>query len=230
MKENDNQTIEMQNLEKEGKFIQDNTPKNLTSTSNEIEFIFQKIRKKNRENEAKKSLKDYGNQESKDISNLLVNPNQKMSSEEMGKNSQYTILANLFSFILFYFSFIPLSNYFCPISCLIFPIDLVSFIFCALSAIISAIVFSLILIKKIYGYHLLYMIIYYSLIFFLHFYKFIGKTHFDQSLSVFFIFITLIFQFICITCGIYFTVKYFYYEGKIKKDNFLIKPFVTYYN
>ena len=58
MKENNNDKQEAN----DSLITQENKPYNLQSTSNEIQNIFKKIRKKNRENELKRNnMNEYGN-------------------------------------------------------------------------------------------------------------------------------------------------------------------------
>ena len=58
MKENNNNTQDPN----DSLLTQENKPYNLQSTSNEIQNIFKKIRKKNRENELKRNnMSEYGN-------------------------------------------------------------------------------------------------------------------------------------------------------------------------
>jgi len=221
--------VEMENYQPKESIIQDNKPYNLTSTSNEIQNIFKKIRKKNKDIEIKKGSNDFEDDESKDISNLLDNneKSKKSPKDNIDIKEIITIIINIISFIFFYNSFTPVSDYFYPISFFIFPMDLFSFILCGISSLVTAAVISLIIIQKLPGYHLLYMTLYYMCVFFLHHFKHIGTSHFDQSLSVFYIFISILINFLGVFFICYFTLKKNYYEGHIKKDNIFIKSLVS---
>ena len=225
----ENMELEMENYQTKDSIItQENKPYNSTSTSNDIQNIFKKIRK-NKGTEIKKSSNDFENDESKDISNLLSNSekNKKSSKDNFDLKTTIIIIINLLSFFFFYLSFTPISNYFIPISYLIFPMDLISFILCAISSIVTAVVISFIIIQKLSGYHILYMLFYYIIVFFLHHYKYIGTSHFDQSLSVYYVFISIFIHSICFFFICYFTLKHYYYNGHIKNDNIFIKSLVT---
>ena len=221
--------VEMENYQPKESIIQDNKPYNLTSTSNEIQNIFKKIRKKNKVTEIKKGSNDFEDDESKDISNFLDNneKNKKSPKDNIDIKSTITIIVNIISFIFFYFSFTPVTDYFFPISFFIFPMDLFSLILCGISSLVTSVVISLIIIQKLSGYHLLYMLIYYICVFFLHHFKYIGTSHFDQSLSVYYIFISILIHSLCLFFICYFTLKKNYYEGHIKKDNIFIKSLVS---
>ena len=216
-------SIEMEKYpQKESVIMKDNKPYNITSTSNEVQNIFNKIRKKQKRNSINKNSNDFINEEFKDI---LVNNNKDKQSNENNIDIKniITIVIISISFIAFYFSFSPISNYFLPISYFIFPMDFFSLLLCTFSSIVTAIIICLILIKKLPVFHLLYMILYYIIIFFLKHNKFIGKSHFDQSLSIFFIFISIIIHFFCIFFICYFYFKHNYFEGFVDKDSFFVK-------
>ena len=94
----------------------ENKPYNLQSTSNEIQNIFKKIRKKNKENEMKIniSMKEYGNIGSKDI--LISNENNiKFGKDDLDSKDLKLLIVNIISFISFYLSFILLSDYKYPV-------------------------------------------------------------------------------------------------------------------
>ena len=228
---NEKMELEMGNYQpKESIITQENKPHNLTSTSNEIQNIFEKIRKKNKETEIKKNSNDFENGEPKDISNLSLIKNEKNMisiNDNIDYKSFIIIIIILLSFICFYLSFIPLSNYFFPISFYIFPMDLYSFILCAISSLITGFIISLIIIQKLNGFYILIMLLYYIIIFFLHHYKYIGVSHFDQSISVYYVFIFLLIHSICIFFIFYFILKYYYYQGYISKNNIFIKNLVS---
>ena len=216
--------IEMKNYpQKETIISKENKPYNINSTKD----IFKKIRKKNKETDINKNSNDFINEESKDI--LVNNDKDKKSSEDNNIDIKniITIIIIILSFITFYCSFNPMSNYFLPISYFIFPMDFFSFIFCAFSSIITALTICLVIIQKLPVYHILYMLFYYIIIFFTKHYTYIGKSHFDQSLSVYFVFISILIHSICLFFICYFYFKHSYYEGYIKKDNFFIKSMVS---
>ena len=226
MKENNN--IELENFQSEDSesIIQDNKPQNIPSSTAEIQNIFKKIRKKNKDTEIKKNQNEFGSDESKDI---LSNTEQNKSplSETIDFITNITLILNIISFILFHFSFRPILNYFYPIIYFILPMDIIGFGFCFISAVITAGIISLIILQKIGANHLLYMIVYYILSFFVHHYNFIGSSHFDHSMTVFYVFISILIHSICIFFICYFILKQCYYEGKISKNNIFIKSFVS---
>ena len=226
MKENNN--IELENFQSEDSesIIQDNKPQNIPSSTAEIQNIFKKIRKKNKATEIKKNQNEFGSDESKDI---LSNTEQNKSplSETIDFITNITLILNIISFILFHFSFRPILNYFYPIIYFILPMDIIGFGFCFISAVITAGIISLIILQKIGANHLLYMIVYYILSFFVHHYNFIGSSHFDHSMTVFYVFISILIHSICIFFICYFILKQCYYEGKISKNNIFIKSFVS---
>ena len=226
MKENNN--IELANFPPENSesIIQDNKPHNIPSSTAEIQNIFKKIRKKNKDTEIKKNQTDFRTDESKDI---LINTEQNKSplSETIDFITNMTVILNIISFILFYFSFRPLLNNFYPIVFFIMPMNIIGFCFCCISAVITAGIISLIILQKIGSNHLLYMTVYYILTFFLHHYKFVGSSHFDHSMTVFYVFISILIHSICLFFSFYFILKQCYYEGKINKNNIFIKSFVS---
>jgi len=206
----------------------DNKPYNLQSTSNEIQNIFKKIRKKNKENEIKRNsyMNEYGNIGSKDI--LISNENNiKFGTDNLDSKDLRLLLVNIISFISFYLSFILQLDYMYPVHFFLYPMNFLQFICCAISSIITAGIITLIILKKLPGYHLLYMIFYFIFIFFLHHYKFIGSSHFDQSFAIFYEFIAILIHSLCILFIIYYLVKYYYYKGNISKENTFVKLFIT---
>ena len=229
MKENNN--IELENFQTKDidSIIQENKPQTLPSSTEEIQNIFKKIRKKNKEIEIKKGSDEFGNDESKQVSNSLLNNDQNKSSlnQNIKPMTYIIIFINIFSFVIFQFSFKPLSDYSFPITLFVFPMDIVSFIFCCLSSIITSGIISLVILQKINGNHLLYMILYFIFSFFIHHYRFFGKSHFDQSISVFYVFTSILIHSICIFFICYFILKQSYYEGKINKNNIFIRSFVS---
>ena len=230
MEKEDNNIIEMENMPQNKSFItQENKPYNITSTSNEVQEIFKKIRKKNKESGNKTISKSYGNNANDELKNIAINhdQNQKHSNEYFHIKKLIIIIMNLISFILFYYCFYPIINFYLPIIVFIFPMDLISFIFCVISSVLTAIIIVLIVLKKINGYHILYMSFYFIIIFYLHHFKYIGVSKFDQSLSVFYVFISLLINCLCFFFIFYFLFKHFYYEGCIKKNNIFIKSFVS---
>ena len=230
MKINNNMELENFQAKDSDSIIHENKPQSIPSSTVEIQNIFKKIRKKNRENEIRKSSIELGKDEAKEVSNSLLN-NDKNASSSLTQNIKpmtfIIIFINIFSFVLFQFSFKPLSDFYFTITFFLFPIDIVSFIFCLLSSILSAGIISLIILQKINANHLLYMALYYIFSFFIHHYRFVGKSHFDQSMNVFFTFSSLLIHFICIFFICYFILKQRYYEGKINKNNIFIKSFVS---
>ena len=224
--DNNDEIIEMGNIKDKNTIItQENKPYNFASTSNEIQNIFKKIRKKNKESEIKKYPNDFVNEESKDI--LANNDQEKKSSKENIDIKETTeIIVLIISFICFYFSFIPVTEYFSPITFFIFPMDLFSFILCFISSVITAGFISLVILQKMTGFYILYIILYYMIIFFLNHFKYIGSSHFDQSISVFYTFISILIHSLCLWFILYFSLKHFYYEGNIKKDNIFVRSFV----
>ena len=232
MQENNNIELEnFQSKDSKEEIIQDNNPQNIPPSSEEVQNIFKKIRKKNKDNEKRRGSTELGgNDNLKDISNLqLLNNDQskKPLSERIDFMAYITLILNFFSFILFHLSFKSIEFISYPISFFIFPMNIITFIFCSISSIITAGITSLILLQKIGGNHLLYMIVYFISSFFLHHYKFIGSSHFDQSMSVFYVFISVLIHSICIFFICYFILKQCYYEGKINKSNIFIKSFVS---
>ena len=205
---------------------QENKPYNLQSTSNEIQNIFKKIRKKNRENELKRNnMNEYGNIGSK---NILINENNIISgNEDLCSKDFIIILINIISFACFYFSFELKFDYFYPVNFILYPMGFFQFYLYAFSSLITAGIIALIILKKINGHHLLYMTFYFIFIFFLHHYKYIGSSHFDQSFTIFYEFIVILIYSLCILFIIYFIIKYFYYNGNISKDNTFVKLFIT---
>ena len=227
MEENDK--IEMKNFPQNNSIItQDNKPYSITSTSNEVQEIFKKRRKKNEESANKKISKNYSNNANDELKNIVISneKNKKPSVEFIDQKEIIIISLNLISFILFYLCFNPIADYYLSaISILIYPMDLVSFLLCSISSIITSGIIALIILKKVDTYHLLYMSFYYLLVFFLHHFKYIGSSNFDQSLSVFYVFFSLLFNCLCDCFIFYFILKHLYYERCIKKDNILIKSF-----
>ena len=206
-----------------------NKPFNEKSTTDEIQNIFKKIRKKNKTTSTKTNLNINKDDEFKDILKTN-NQNKKSLENNFEKIEIYSILMNIISFNFFYLSFEPITNYFFLVNIFIFPMEYIQFIFCVLSGIITAGIITLIILKKLPGYHLLYMIFYFIFIFFLHHYKFIGSSHFDQSFIIFYEFIAILIHTLCILFIIYFLVKYYYYKGKLKKNNIFVKLFVSRWN
>ena len=222
MKENNNDTQDPN----DSLLTQENKPYNLQSTSNEIQNIFKKIRKKNRENELKRNnMSEYGNIGSKSL--LISDTNIISGNEDLCSKDLIVIFINIISFSCFYFSFILKLNYWLPVNFILYPMGLVQFCLYTFSSVITAGIISLIILKKVNGYHLLYMILYYIFIFFINHYKYIGSSHFDQSFSVFYEFIVILIFSLCIFFIIYFFIKYFYYNGNISKDNILVTLFIT---
>ena len=86
---------------------------NIPSSTAEIQNIFKKIRKKNKDTEIKQNPNEFGNDESKDI---LLNTEQNKSplSETIDFITNIIVILNIISFILFHFSFRPILNYFYP--------------------------------------------------------------------------------------------------------------------
>ena len=139
---------------------QENKPYNLQSTSNEIQNIFKKIRKKNRENELKRNnMNEYGNIGSK---NILINENNIISgNEDLCSKDFIIILINIISFACFYFSFELKFDYFYPVNFILYPMGFFQFYLYAFSSLITAGIIALIILKKINGHHLLYMTFYF---------------------------------------------------------------------
>ena len=222
--------LEMENYQPKDSIItQENKPSNLSSTSNEIQNIFDKIRKKNKETEIKKN-NSFENRTFNDISNLsLINngKNKESPKDTIDCKAYLTLLLTIISFICFYLSFRPMTDFFFPISFYIFPMDLLSFILCAISSMITGVIISLIIIKKVNGFYILFMSFFYIVVFFLHHYKYIGVSHFDQSLSVYYVFLFLLIHSICIFFIFYFILKYYYYKGYLSKNNIFIKNLVS---
>ena len=219
--------IEMENIKENDTIItQENKPYNLSSTSNDIQNIFKKIREKNKEIEFQKGFNDLSNKEFKEIP-FNNEQDNNLSIKNINLKTIIEIIIILLAFICFYFSFIPISNYFIQLNYFIFPMDLFSFILCTLSSLITAGIISFVIIRKMSEFYILLMICYYIIIFFLNHYKYIGNSHFDQSLSVFCIFISVLIHSLCIFFIYYFLLKNFFLEGYINKKNFFIRPFVS---
>ena len=214
MKENNNDTQDPN----DSLLTQENKPYNLQSTSNEIQNIFKKIRKKNRENELKRNnMSEYGNIGSKSL--LISDTNIISGNEDLCSKDLIVIFINIISFSCFYFSFILKLNYWLPVNFILYPMGLAQFCLYTFSSIITAGIIALIILKKVNGYHLLYMTLYYIFIFFINHYKYIGSSHFDQSFSVFYEFIFILIFSLCI----FFII----YNGNISKDNILVTLFIT---
>ena len=166
MEENDK--IEMKNFPQNNSIItQDNKPYSITSTSNEVQEIFKKRRKKNEESANKKISKNYSNNANDELKNIVIsNEKSKKPSVEFFDQKEIIIISlNLISFILFYLCFNPIADYYLSaISILIYPMDLVSFLLCSISSIITSGIIALIILKKVDTYHLLYMSFYYLLV------------------------------------------------------------------
>ena len=226
MKENNNDPQEAD----DSLITQDNKPYSLQSTSNEIQNIFKKIRKKNRETELKKSYNyDYGSIGSKDF----IMPNEqniKSSKDNINKDDFSILILNLISFSAFYFSFKMIKDYSDPVHVFLFPMNNWQFYLCSLSSIITSVIMILIFLKKIPGYHLLYMILYFISIFFFYQNKYIGTSIFEQNFSVFYEFCAVLIHSLCFLFIIYFCLKYYYYKGNLTNTNNLIKPFITRWN
>ena len=223
-----NDSIEMNTFSQNNSMItQDNKPYNLASTSNEVQEIFKKIRKKNKDSSNKKISKSYSSNANDELKNIIINKekDKKPSIAFLELKEIIIIGINLISFILFYFCFYPLTHYFSLVSIFIFPMDLLSFILCAISGIITSGVITLIILKKVNIYHMLYMSFYFLFVFFLHHYKYIAKSNYDQSISVFYVFNSLLVNFLCCFFIFFIILKYLYYERCIKKDNVFIKSF-----
>ena len=223
MKENNNDKQEAN----DSLITQENKPYNLQSTSNEIQNIFKKIRKKNKETELKRSKAyDYGNIYSNDI--LISNENSiRSTSDNLDTKDLIVVIINFISFVLFYCSFILVKDYSSLVHYFLFPLNNWQFYCCVFSGIITSGIIVLITLKKIPGYHLLYMILYFVSIFLLYFYEFIGTSHFDRSFSMFYEFGAILIHSLCILFIMYFSLKYFYYKRYISKDNSFIKLFIT---
>ena len=209
---------------------QENKPYNIQSTSNEVQNIFKKIRKKNKETELKRNRAyEYGNIGSKDV--LFTNENNlKTTKDNLESKNLIILLVNIFSFICFYFSFYTINNYAYPVHYFLFPMNYLQFLLLAISAVITAVIIALIILKKISGYHLLYMLLYFISIFFLHHYKYIGTSHFDQSFVMFYEFAVVLIYALVISFFIYYFFKYCYYKGSISKNNSFVKLFITRWN
>ena len=204
---------------------QDNKPFNLQSTSNEIQNIFKKIRKKNQETELKRN-RAYENVGSKDI--LITNANNlKSAKDNIDIKDLIIILINIVSFICFYFSFLKTSDFANPVHYILFPMNSSQFKLFSVSSIITAIIIVFIILKKLSGYHLLYMLCYYIFIFFLHHYKYIGTSRYDQSFVIFYEFSIVLIHSLCFLLLIYYLVKFCYYSGNISKNNSFVKLFIT---
>ena len=223
MKENNN------NLQdpNDSLITQENKPYSLQSESNEIQNIFKKIRKKNRETELKKNHPyEFGNIGSKDI--LITNQqNVKNIKDNLDKNDLIVLIINIFSFVFFYLCFYFIKDFYFPKFFFLFPMNILQFIFCALSSFITACILVLIILKKIPGYHLLYMLFFFISLFFLYYNKYIGTSHFEISFSIFYEFTAILIHCLCILFTLYFLFKYYYYKGKLTKNNIFIKLFIT---
>ena len=223
MKENNNNNQDPN----DSLITQENKPYNLQSTSNEVQNIFKKIRKKNRETELKKNRAfEYGNIGSKDI--LITNQqNVKSIKDNLDKEDIFILILNLISFASFYLCFVCIKDYFFPKYFFIYPINIFQFIFCTVSSIITACIFVLIILKKIPGYHLYYMIFFFISLFFLNYHNYIGTSRFEISFSIFYEFTALLIHCICCLFTLYYIFKYLYYKGKLTKNNIFIKLFIT---
>ena len=225
----ENVELEISDSSNLNNLTEENKHYNEISTTDEIQNIFKKIKKK-KYGENKLSLNDYKNDES---NYALTNNNQNktFSLKNFDSFQIFLIILNIISFILFYFSFYPIIEYYYyPVNIFIFPMELIQFLFCFFSSGITAFIIALIILKKFPFFHLLYMFFYFISIFFFHHYKYIGNSRFDQSLSVFHTFIIILFDILCILFLLYFFLKYQYYRGKIKKNNYFIGLFITRWN
>ena len=223
MKENNN------NLQdpNDSLITQENKPYNLQSTSTEVQNIFKKIRKKNRETELKKNRAyEYGNIGSKD---LLITNQQNINSikDNLDNQDLFVLLINIISFASFYLCFIFIKDYFFPKFFFIYPMNIFQFIFCLISAIITSGIFVLIILKKIPAYHLYYMMLFFISIFFFFYNNYIGTSKYEISFSIFFEFTVLLIHCICFLFTLYYIFKYLYYKGKLTKNNIFIKLFIS---
>ena len=114
MKENNN--IELENFQTKDidSIIQENRPMTIPSSTAEIQNIFKKIRKRNKEIEIKKGSVEFGNDESKQVSNSLLNNDQNKSSltQNINPMTYIIIFVNIFSFVIFQYYFIPFRSHF----------------------------------------------------------------------------------------------------------------------
>ena len=223
MKENNN------NLQdpNDSLITQENKPYNLQSTSTEVQNIFKKIRKKNRETELKKNRAyEYGNIGSKD---LLITNQQNINSikDNLDNQDLFVLLINIISFASFYLCFVFIKDYFFPKFFFIYPMNIFQFIFCLISAIITSGIFVLIILKKIPAYHLYYMMLFFISIFFFFYNNYIGTSKYEISFSIFFEFTVLLIHCICFLFTLYYIFKYLYYKGKLTKNNIFIKLFIS---
>ena len=208
---------------------EENKPYNEITTTDEIQNIFKKIRKKSKSSENNLIINDNNKiDESKGI--LTINDNKINTKNNLENYNYYQIIIIIISFILFYLSFEPITNYFFLFHFFIFPIEYLQYIFCLISCIITAIFISFIILRKISGYHLIYMLFIFLFVFFLNHYKYIGTSHFDKSFNIFYEYISLLIHCLCILFIIYFLLKYLYYKGCLKKNHILIKLFVSRWN
>ena len=202
---------------------------NEISTTEEIQNIFKKIKKKSKISESKNEINNKSTKV--DYKELITNENKiKSQKDNLTNLTKNSIILNIISFLLFYNSFTPKTNYISIVSIFIYPIEIIQFIFCCISGLITSFFISFIILKKIPSFHLIYMLFFFILIFFLHHYHFIGSSRYDQSLIIFFVYFSVIVHFLCILFIIYFGLKYYYIKGKIKKDNIFIKLFVNRWN
>ena len=200
---------------------EDNKHYNKISTTDDI---FKKIRKKDKIISANQNIKDDINIESKETIN---NQDKSISKNNFGIINNYSVIINIISFIFFYLSFEPITDYYYLFNFFLFPIDFIQFLLCLLSGIITTGFIFLIILKKLPGYHLIYMLFYYIFIFFLHHFKYVGTSHFEQSFVIFYEFASILIHFLCILFIIYYLVKYHYYKGNLKKNNEREKLFAT---
>ena len=144
MKENNNDKQEAN----DSLITQENKPYNLQSTSNEIQNIFKKIRKKNKETELKRSKAyDYGNIYSNDI--LISNENSiRSTSDNLDTKDLIVVIINFISFVLFYCSFILVKDYSSLVHYFLFPLNNWQFYCCVFSGIITSGIIVLITLKK----------------------------------------------------------------------------------
>ena len=205
----------------------ENDDLNEISTTEEIQNIFKKIKKKSKISETKKEMNIQSKNDGyKEL--LITNENKKANIDDnLSSIKNNPIILNIISFIFFYNSFKPITKYIKLINIFIFPMEIIQFIFCFISGLITSFFISFIILKKLSSFHLIYMIFYFIIMFFLHHYHYIGSSHFDQSLIILYIYISIIILCLCILFIIYFVLKYYYIKGKIKKDNTFINLFVN---
>ena len=223
MKENNN------NLQdpNDSLITQENKPYNLQSTSNEVQNIFKKIRKKNRETELKKNRAyEYGNIGSKDI---LITNQQNINSikDNLDKQDLFILILNIISFTSFYLCFVLIKDYSFPKFFFIYPMNFSQFFFCLISSIITSSIFVLIILKKIPAYHSYYMMLFFISLFFFNYNNYVGTSRYELSFSIFFEYIVLLIYCICILFTSYYVLKHLYYKGKLTKNNIFIKLFIT---